>query len=92
MLAGRGLDGVKMADAHGVSKRSSPRCSAPLTALWRALHEEISGIGENGRGGVCSAFIATAFAQDDAQVAKAQSKKSLRGENFRLHVLTSPEK
>jgi hypothetical protein len=67
MLAGRGLHGVKMADVHRVSKRQSPRCSAPLTALlWRALDEEISGLGENGRRGVCSAFIATAFAQDDA--------------------------
>jgi putative transposase len=53
------------------SRPAVTRCSCELAALPRAL---LAYIGKNGRR-VVSAFIATAFAQDDAQAAPTQWRR-----------------
>lgn len=74
-LARRGLRGVKLvvSDAHEGIKAS---VSKVLTASWRRcrvhfMRNALAHAGKSGRR-VVSAFIATAFAQDDAAMARAQ--------------------
>ena len=74
-LARRGLRGVKLvvSDAHEGIKAAVSRI---FTATWQRcrVHFMRNALAHAGRSGrrVVSAFIATAFAQDDAEQAKAQ--------------------
>lgn len=74
-LARRGLRGVKLvvSDAHEGIKAAVARV---FNATWqrRRVHFMRNALAQAGKSGrrVVSAFIATAFAQDDAQAAKAQ--------------------
>ena len=77
-LARRGLRGVKLviSDAHEGLKAAIARV---LHASWQRcrvhlMRNLLSHAGLQGRG-VASAFIATAFAQEDAEAAKAQWRK-----------------
>ena len=77
-LARRGLRGVKLAisDAHEGLKAAVAKV---LHATWQrcrvhTLRNLLAHAGRQGRG-VAAAFIATAFAQDDAAAAKAQWRK-----------------
>ena len=77
-LARRGLRGVKLviSDAHEGIKAA---VSKVLTATWQRcrvhfMRNALAHAGKSGRR-VVSAFIATAFAQDDAEAAKAQWRK-----------------
>src|ERR1700758_2060379 len=77
-LARRGLRGVKLviSDAHEGLKAAIARV---LHASWQRcrvhlMRNLLSHAGRQGRG-VASAFIATAFAQEDAEAAKAQWRK-----------------
>jgi transposase-like protein len=84
-LARRGLRGVKLVigDAHEGLKAAAARV---LNATWQRcrvhfLRNALAHAGKSGRR-VVSAFIATAFAQEDAPAAKAQWRKvsdQLRG-------------
>jgi len=74
-LARRGLRGVKLviSDAHEGIKASVAKV---LTATWQRcrvhfMRNALAHAGKNGRR-VVSAFIATAFAQDDAEAARRQ--------------------
>ena len=77
-LARRGLRGVKLviSDAHEGLKAAA---SKVLCATWRRcrVHFLRSALAHAGRSGrrVVAAFIATAFAQNDAQAAKSQWRK-----------------
>src|SRR6266545_3680677 len=77
-LARRGLRGVKLvvSDAHEGIKAA---VSKVLTASWQRcrVHFMRNALAHAGRSGrrVVSAFIATAFAQDDAEQAKAQWRR-----------------
>jgi putative transposase len=77
-LARRGLRGVKLviSDAHEGLKAAIARV---LHATWQRcrvhlMRNLLAHAGRQGRG-VASAFIATAFAQEDAEAAKAQWRK-----------------
>src|ERR1700690_409252 len=77
-LARRGLRGVKLvvSDAHEGIKAA---VSKILTATWQRcrvhfMRNALAHAGKSGRR-VVSAFIATAFAQDDAEPAKAQWRR-----------------
>ena len=77
-LARRGLRGVKLviSDAHEGLKAAIARV---LHATWQRcrvhlMRNLLAYAGRQGRG-VASAFIATAFAQEDAEAAKAQWRK-----------------
>ena len=77
-LARRGLRGVKLAvsDAHEGIKAA---VSKVLNATWQRcrvhfMRNALAHAGKSGRR-VVSAFIATAFAQDDAEAARAQWRK-----------------
>src|ERR1700742_4432269 len=77
-LARRGLRGVKLvvSDAHEGIKATVAKV---LNATWQRcrvhfMRNVLAHAGKNGRR-VVSAFIATAFAQDDAEAAKAQWRK-----------------
>jgi putative transposase len=77
-LARRGLRGVKLAisDAHEGLKAAVAKV---LHASWQrcrvhTMRNLLAHAGRQGRG-VAAAFIATAFAQDDAAAAKAQWRK-----------------
>jgi putative transposase len=77
-LARRGLRGVKLvvSDAHEGIKAA---ISKVLNATWQRCHvhfmrNALAHAGKSGRR-VVSAFIATAFAQDDAEAAKAQWRR-----------------
>src|ERR1700747_544600 len=77
-LARRGLRGVKLviSDAHEGLKAAIAKV---LHATWQRcrvhlMRNLLSHAGRQGRG-VASAFIATAFAQEDAEAAKAQWRK-----------------
>ena len=77
-LARRGLRGVKLmiSDAHEGIKAA---VSKVLTASWQRcrvhfMRNVLAHAGKSGRR-VVSAFIATAFAQDDAEAARAQWRK-----------------
>ena len=77
-LARRGLRGVKLAisDAHEGLKAAVAKV---LHATWQrcrvhTMRNLLAHAGRQGRG-VAAAFIATAFAQDDAVAAKAQWRK-----------------
>ena len=71
-LARRGLRGVKLviSDAHEGIKGAVAK---PLNATWQRCHV-LAHAGRQGRR-VVSAFIATAFAQDDAEGARAQWRR-----------------
>ena len=77
-LARRGLRGVKLvvSDAHEGIKAA---VSKVLTATWQRcrVHFMRNALAHAGRSGrrVVSAFIATAFAQDDAEAAKIQWRR-----------------
>ena len=77
-LARRGLRGVKLvvSDAHEGIKAA---VSKVLSANWQRcrVHFMRNALAHAGRSGrrVVSAFIATAFAQDDAEAAKAQWRR-----------------
>ena len=77
-LARRGLGGVKLviSDAHEGIKASVAKV---MTATWQRcrVHFMRNVLAHAGRSGrrVVSAFIATAFAQDDADAAKVQWRK-----------------
>ena len=77
-LARRGLRGVKLliSDAHSGLKAAVAKV---LTATWQRcrVHFMRNALAHAGKGGrrVVSAFIATAFAQDDAEAAKTQWRK-----------------
>src|SRR5579883_3017418 len=77
-LARRGLRGVKLviSDAHEGIKAAVSRI---FTATWQRcrVHFMRNALAHSGRSGrrVVSAFIATAFAQDDAKQAKAQWRR-----------------
>ena len=77
-LARRGLRGVKLviSDAHEGIKASVAKL---MTATWQRcrVHFMRNVLAHAGRSGrrVVSAFIATAFAQDDAEAAKVQWRK-----------------
>ena len=77
-LARRGLRGVKLviSDAHEGIKASVAKV---MTATWQRcrVHFMRNVLAHAGRSGrrVVSAFIATAFAQDDAEAAKVQWRK-----------------
>ena len=77
-LARRGLRGVKLvvSDAHEGIKAAVARV---LTATWQRcrVHFMRNALAHAGRSGrrVVSAFIATAFAQDDAEAAKTQWRR-----------------
>jgi putative transposase len=77
-LARRGLRGVKLvvSDAHEGIKAA---VSKVLSATWQRcrVHFMRNALAHAGRSGrrVVSAFIATAFAQDDADAAKAQWRR-----------------
>jgi len=77
-LARRGLRGVKLviSDAHEGIKAAVAKV---LNATWQRcrvhfMRNVLAHAGKNGRR-VVSAFIATAFAQDDAEAAKTQWRK-----------------
>jgi putative transposase len=77
-LARRGLRGVKLviSDAHEGIKAAVSRV---LSATWQRcrvhfMRNALAHAGKSGRR-VVSAFIATAFAQDDAEAAKAQWRR-----------------
>jgi len=77
-LARRGLRGVKLviSDAHEGLKAAAARV---LSATWQRcrvhfMRNALAHAGKSGRR-VVSAFIATAFAQDDAQAAKTHWRK-----------------
>jgi transposase-like protein len=77
-LARRGLRGVKLvvSDAHEGIKAA---VSKVLNATWQRcrvhfMRNALAHAGKSGRR-VVSAFIATAFAQDDADAARAQWRK-----------------
>src|SRR6187399_810023 len=77
-LARRGLRGVKLviSDAHEGIKAAVAKV---LTATWQRcrvhfMRNALAHAGKSGRR-VVSAFIATAFAQDDAEAAKAQWRR-----------------
>jgi transposase-like protein len=77
-LARRGLRGIKLviSDAHEGIKAA---VSKVLNATWQRcrvhfMRNALAHAGKSGRR-VVSAFIATAFAQDDAEAAKAQWRK-----------------
>ena len=77
-LARRGLRGVKLviSDAHEGIKASVAKL---MTATWQRcrvhfMRNVLAHAGKSGRR-VVSAFIATAFAQDDAEAAKVQWRK-----------------
>ena len=77
-LARRGLRGVKLviSDAHEGLKAAIPKV---LNATWQRcrvhfMRNALAHAGKSGRR-VVSAFIATAFAQDDAEAAKQQWRK-----------------
>jgi putative transposase len=77
-LARRGLRGVKLviSDAHEGLKAAIAKV---LHATWQRcrvhlMRNLLAHAGRHGRG-VASAFIATAFAQEDAEAAKAQWRK-----------------
>ena len=77
-LARRGLRGVKLviSDAHEGLKAAIPKV---LSATWQRcrvhfMRNALAHAGKSGRR-VVSAFIATAFAQDDAEAAKQQWRK-----------------
>lgn len=77
-LTRRGLRGVKLviSDAHEGIKAAVSRI---LTATWQRcrvhfMRNVLAHAGRNGRR-VVSAFIATAFAQDDAEQARAQWRR-----------------
>jgi putative transposase len=77
-LARRGLRGVKLviSDAHEGIKAAITKV---LNATWQRcrvhfMRNALAHAGRNGRR-VVSAFIATAFAQDDAETAKAQWRR-----------------
>jgi len=77
-LARRGLRGVKLvvSDAHEGIKAA---VSKVLSATWQRcrvhfMRNALAHAGQSGRR-VVSAFIATAFAQDDAEAAKAQWRR-----------------
>ena len=77
-LARRGLRGVKLvvSDAHEGIKASVTKV---MTATWQRcrvhfMRTVLAHAGKSGRR-VVSAFIATAFAQDDAETAKVQWRK-----------------
>src|SRR5215469_6459324 len=77
-LARRGLRGVKLviSDAHEGLKAATAKV---LHASWQRcrvhfMRNVLAHAGRNGRG-VASAFIATAFAQEDAEAARAQWRK-----------------
>jgi transposase-like protein len=77
-LARRGLRGVKLvvSDAHEGIKAA---VSKVLNATWQRcrvhfMRNALAHAGKSGRR-VVSAFIATAFAQDDAEAARAQWRK-----------------
>src|ERR1700738_3920968 len=79
-LRRRGLRGVKLvvSDAHEV-RASRPVVSKVLTANWQRcrvhfMRNALAHAGKSGRR-VVSAFIATAFAQDDAEAATVQWRK-----------------
>ena len=79
-LRRRGLRGVKLvvSDAHEV-RASRPVVSKVLTASWQRcrvhfMRNALAHAGKSGRR-VVSAFIATAFAQDDAEAARLQWRK-----------------
>ena len=80
-LARRGLRGVKLvvSDAHEGIKAAVSRI---FTATWQRcrVHFMRNALAHAGRSGrrVVSAFIATAFAQDDAEQAKAQWRRARR--------------
>jgi transposase-like protein len=77
-LARRGLRGVKLvvSDAHEGIKAAVAKV---LTATWQRcrVHFMRNALAHAGRSGrrVVSAFIATAFAQDDAEAAKTQWRR-----------------
>src|ERR1700710_1479831 len=77
-LARRGLRGVKLvvSDAHEGIKAAVAKI---MTATWQRcrVHFMRNALAHAGRSGrrVVSAFIATAFAQDDAEQAKAQWRR-----------------
>lgn len=77
-LTRRGLRGVKLvvSDAHEGLKAA---VSKILTATWQRcrVHFMRNALAHAGRSGrrVVSAFIATAFAQDDAEAAKQQGRR-----------------
>ena len=77
-LARRGLRGVKLvvSDAHEGIKAA---VSKVLSATWQRCHVHFmrNALAHAGRSGrrVVSAFVATAFAQDDAEAAKAQWRR-----------------
>jgi putative transposase len=77
-LARRGLRGVKLviSDAHEGIKAAVPKV---LSATWQRcrVHFMRNALAHAGRSGrrVVSAFIATAFAQDDAEAATAQWRR-----------------
>ena len=92
-LARRGLRGVKLvvSDAHEGIKASVAKV---MNATWQRcrVHFMRNVLAHAGRSGrrVVSAFIATAFAQDDAQTAKVQWRKvadQLRPKVARLAAL-----
>ncbi len=77
-LARRGLRGVKLviSDAHEGLKAAITRV---LNATWQrcrvhTMRNLLAHAGKQGRG-VAAAFVATAFAQDDATAAKAQWRR-----------------
>src|ERR1700677_769312 len=77
-LARRGLSGVKLAisDAHEGLKATIAKV---LPATWQrcrvhTMRNLLAHAGRQGRG-VAAAFVATAFAQDDAAAAKAQWRR-----------------
>jgi transposase-like protein len=77
-LARRGLRGVKLviSDAHEGTKAA---VSKVLNAIWQRcrvhfMRNVLAHAGRQGRR-VVSAFIATAFAQDDAEAARAQCRR-----------------
>ena len=78
-LARRGLRGVKLvvSDAHEGIKAAVSRI---FTATWQRcrvhfMRNALAHAGRSGKRVVVSAFIATAFAQDDAKQAKAQWRR-----------------
>ncbi len=90
-LARRGLRGVKLvvSDAHEGIKAAVSRI---FTATWQRcrVHFMRNALAHAGRSGrrVVSAFIATAFAQDDAEQAKAQWRRV--ADQLRPKVPSSP--
>ncbi len=76
-LARRGPRGVKLivSDVHEGSRRRSERSSTPPGSAAASLHaQHLAHAGKSGRR-VVSAFIATAFAQDDAEAARAHRRR-----------------